>query len=274
MENVLADYGLLIAALVACGLFSGLVAGLFGIGGGAVIVPVLLILFESMGYADSAAHVAIATSLATIILTSARSVQAHHKLGAVDWAVVLSWAPWIVVGAIIGQLLTGYMSARLLKGVFGVMAYLLAAQLFFGRPGWRLSDTLPTGGSRAGLGASIGGLSAVMGIGGGTFGVSLMTVFGRPIHQAVATAAGFGVAIGLPSALTAIYVGWGREDLPPFSLGHVNLAAFALISVFTVIMAPVGAKLAHKLDATLLKRMFAVLLAIVATRMLIGAIGG
>ena len=274
MTELLTQYGPLILALAACGLFSGLVAGLFGIGGGAVIVPVLMILFESLGFSDSASHVAIATSLATIILTSTRSVMAHHQRGAVDWTVLRTWAPWIVVGAIAGQIVAGEMSAVALKAFFGIMAYLLAAQLFFGRPTWRLADDLPGGVGRAGLGIGVGTLSALMGIGGGTFGVSMMTIYGRAIHQAVATAAGFGIAIGLPSAITAIFIGWGQPGLPPFSLGYVNLVAFGMISVFTVIMAPIGARLAHSLDAQLLKRLFAILLAVVATKMIWDTIAG
>ena len=274
MSELISSYAGLIAALVACGLFSGFVAGLFGIGGGAVIVPVLILLFDALGYGESAAHVAIATSLATIILTSARSVWAHHQRGAVDWAVVSGWAPWIVVGAVLGQLATGALSGGALRGIFGGLALILAAQLYFGRPDWRLADDLPGGAGRAGLGGLIGSLSAIMGIGGGTFGVSLMTLCGRAMHQAVATAAGFGVMIGLPGAVTAIVVGWGRADLPPFSLGHVNLAAFALMSAFTVMTAPVGARLAHRLDARRLKKLFAILLAVVAIRLLLSAIGG
>lgn len=274
MAEFLSQYGVLILALLGCGLFSGLVAGLFGIGGGTVIVPVLIILFEALGYGATASHVAIATSLATIILTSMRSVMAHHARGAVDWAIIRAWTPWIMVGAVAGQLLAGQMSGQALKGVFGTLMLLLAAQLFFGRPGWRLAADMPTGAGRAGLGAGLGGLSALMGIGGGTFGVSLMTLCGRSIHQSVATAAGFGIAIGLPSAVTAAAVGWGQEGLPPFSLGYVNLVAFGLISVLTVLMAPVGARLAHRLDAALLRRLFAILLALVAGRMLWQVIGG
>ncbi len=274
MAEFFAQYGVLILALAGCGLASGLAAGLFGIGGGAIIVPVLIILFESLGFAGTASHVAIATSLATIILTSARSVMAHHQRGAVDWQIIRTWAPWIMLGALIGQLVAGQMSAVALKAFFAAMAYLLAAQLFFGRPGWHLASDMPSGAGRVGFGTGIGVLSALMGIGGGTFGVSLMTVHGRAIHQAVATAAGFGIAIGLPSAITAVFTGWGAEGLPPFSLGYVNLAAFALISVFTVTMAPVGARLAHSLDAQLLKRLFAILLAIVATKMLYDTIAG
>ena len=201
-----------------------------------------------MGYSETAMHVAVSTSLATIILTSIRSVMAHNSHGAVDWQIIRGWAPWIVIGALIGMAVSGYLSNRGLLAIFGSLAFLLAAQLYFGRPTWRLADDMPTGMARAGLGASVGALSALMGIGGGTFGVSLMTLCGRPIHRAVATAAGWGIAIGLPGA-------------------------FALISTFTVTMAPVGAKLAHSLDAAKLKRWFAILLAVVAARMLWKAIG-
>ena len=270
----LSEYWGLGLALAACGLFSGLVAGLFGIGGGAVIVPVLYFLFSGLGYGETAQHVAVATSLATIILTSARSVMAHDGRGAVDWHILRAWSPWIVAGAIAGMAVASRIPGHTLTLLFGVIAFVLAAQLFFGRPDWRLGEAMPGGALRAGLGSSIGGLSALMGIGGGTFGVSLMTVYGSPIHRAVATGAGFGVAIGLPGALAAIVAGWGTPGLPPFSLGYVNVPAFVLISMFTVLMAPVGAQLAHSLDGVRLKKLFAVLLVVVATRMIWSAIGG
>tara|TARA_R110001599_G_scaffold85256_4_gene229028 strand:- start:2328 stop:3152 length:825 start_codon:yes stop_codon:yes gene_type:complete len=273
MIDIFLQYWPLLLALVVAGMAAGLAAGMFGIGGGAVIVPVLYFLFDGMGYGETAMHVAVSTSLATIVLTSIRSVMAHNKHDAVDWDIIRSWAPWIVIGALVGMGMSGFLSKQALLGVFGTMGFVLAAQLFFGRPTWRLADEMPGGVIRGLLGMAIGGLSALMGIGGGTFGVSLMTLYGRPIHRAVATAAGWGVLIGLPSALVAILIGWGRDDLPPFSLGHVNVAAFALISVFTVTMAPVGAKLAHKMDAALLRRSFGVLLALVAARMLWKALG-
>lgn len=271
--ELIAQYWPLLLALAAAGIAAGLAAGLFGIGGGAIIVPVLFFLFDAMGYGETAMHVAVSTSLATIILTSARSVSAHHGHGAVDWQIIRGWAPWIVIGALAGVALASHLSNLALLGIFGSLAFILSAQLFFGRPTWRLADDMPKGALRSVLGTSVGALSALMGIGGGTFGVSLMTLYGRPIHQAVATAAGWGVAIGLPSAIAAVAIGWGREGLPPFSLGYVNLAAFALISVFTVTMAPIGASLAHKLDAARLRRMFAILLALVASRMLWKALG-
>ncbi len=273
MTELLA-YAPLILTLALAGAAAGLAAGLFGIGGGAVIVPVLYFLFAEAGYQAHAMHVAVATSLATIIVTSLRSVRSHARRGAVDGAVLRFWAPWIVVGAGLGMLVAGIIPGSALTAIFGSLALILSAQLVFGRPSWRLAETLPCGAVRAGLGTGIGALSAIMGIGGGTFGVTLLTLFGRPIHQAIGTAAGFGVAIGLPGALAAILAGWGREGLPPGSLGFVNLPAFALISVFTVSLAPVGVALAHRLGGARLKQLFGALLAIVAVRMLYGIIAG
>jgi len=273
MTELLSQYGVLIAALAAVGLFAGLVAGMFGIGGGSVIVPVLFFLFDGMGFGETAMHVAVSTSLATIILTSIRSVMAHQAHGAVDWNIIRTWAPWIMFGAVCGIGLSGIMSKQMLLGLFGSLLVLLSLQLIFGRPSWTLAPQMPGGAARAGLGTAVGTLSALMGIGGGTFGVTLMTLCSTPIHRAVATAAGWGVAIGLPGALAAILVGWGRDGLPPVSLGFVNLPAFALISAFTVLMAPVGAALAHRLDADRLRKLFGLLLAVVALRMVWQALG-
>lgn len=273
MMDFLSTYGTMLLALAAAGLFAGLVAGLFGIGGGVVIVPTLFFLLSNMGYEETAMHVAVSTSLATIILTSLRSVAAHNKRGAVDWAIIRTWSPWIVLGAVIGMLLAGYFSKQVMLGIFGTILILFAAQFFFGRPNWKLAPEMPKGILRAVIGSVNGALSSIMGIGGGTLGVTLMTLCAMPMHRAVATAAGWGVAIGLPGAVAAIIVGWGRDGLPPFSAGFVNLPAFALISVFTVLMAPVGAALAHRLNADRLRRLFGILLAVVSARMLWQAAG-
>ncbi|AXE65231.1 hypothetical protein BBF93_14145 [Hyphomonas sp. CACIAM 19H1] len=273
MMDFLSTYGTMLLALAAAGLFAGLVAGLFGIGGGVVIVPTLFFLLSNMGYEETAMHVAVSTSLATIILTSLRSVAAHNKRGAVDWYIIRSWSPWIVLGAVIGMLLAGYFSKQVMLGIFGTILILFAAQFYFGRPSWKLAPEMPKGIARAVIGSVNGALSSIMGIGGGTLGVTLMTLCAMPMHRAVATAAGWGVAIGLPGAIAAIIVGWGRDGLPPFSAGFVNLPAFALISVFTVLMAPVGAALAHKLNADRLRRLFGILLAVVSARMLWQAAG-
>ena len=271
--DFLGTYGPMLLALAVAGLFAGLAAGLFGIGGGVVIVPVLFFLLDSLGYRETAMHVAVSTSLATIILTSVRSVMAHHKRGAVDWQIMRAWSPWIVLGSVLGILLAGYVSRQVMLAIFGTVLILFAAQFYFGRPGWKLAPQMPGGLPRAGIGTFNGALSSIMGIGGGTLGVTLMTLCAMPMHRAVATAAGWGVAIGLPGAIAAMIVGWGREGLPPFSAGFVNLPAFALISVFTVLMAPVGAALAHRLPADNLRKLFGLLLALVAVRMVWQATG-
>ena len=170
--------------------------------------------------------------------------------------------------------LTRYMSGEMLTIIFGLVALLISLQFFFGRPDWRVADDMVSGVPRAGIGGALGGLSALMGIGGGAFGVTLMTMYGRTIHQAIGTASGFGVAIGVPGAIAAVFAGWGKDGLPLGSFGYVNLPAFLMIAILTVTMAPVGAALAHKLNGVVLKRAFGVLLAVVAIRMLLNAIGG
>ncbi|MEE9380899.1 MAG: sulfite exporter TauE/SafE family protein [Hyphomonadaceae bacterium] len=268
MMSLIAEYWPMMAALLAAGLFAGLTAGLFGIGGGVVIVPVLFYLFTALGYGETAMHVAVTTSLATIIATSIRSVSAHNTRGAVDWSVLREWAPWIGLGAILGMVASAWISGRGMTIIFGSVALLLSLQFFFGRPDWKLADDLPRGAVRGVLGSVLGALSALMGIGGGAMGVTLMTVCGRPMHQSVGTAAGFGIAIGLPGALLGMIVGWNKQGLPPFSLGHVNLIAFVCIAAMTVAVAPLGARLAHAMDARLLKKLFAVALAFAAMNML------
>jgi uncharacterized membrane protein YfcA len=164
------------------------------------------------------------------------------------------------------------MSKQVMLGVFGTILVLFAAQFYFGRPSWKLAEQMPGGAARAGLGGFAGAISAIMGIGGGTIGVTLMTVCGMTIHRAVGTASGWGIAVGLPGAIAAIIVGWGRGGLPPLSAGFVNLPAFILIALATMVMAPIGASLAHRLNAERLRKLFGVLLAIVAVRMIWQAI--
>jgi uncharacterized protein len=263
---------ILLAALVPAGLFAGLIAGLFGVGGGVVIVPVLYQLLTAFGYGAAALHVAVATSLATIIATSFSSLNAHRKKGAVDEAVLRAWTPWVALGAVGGAALAGVMSARGMEFVFGGLGLLVAAQFLFAREDWRLASALPEGAVRAGIGFGLGGASALMGIGGGAFGATLMTLCGRPIHQAVATASGFGAAIGIPAALALMVAGWSVPGRPPLSIGFVHAPAFVAIGALTVAMAPFGARLAHRLDRTLLKRLFGAMFAVIAARMLWAAL--
>jgi uncharacterized protein len=155
-----------------------------------------------------------------------------------------------------------------LELVFGVLGLLVAAQFLLAKPDWRLAQALPTGAPRAGIGVGLGAASALMGIGGGAFGATLMTLCGRPIHQAVATASGFGAVIGIPAALAMIAAGWSVSGRPPLSLGYVHAPAFLAIGALTVAMAPVGARLAHRLDRTVLKRLFGAMFGLIALRML------
>ncbi len=259
----------LLAGLAATGLFAGFVGGLFGVGGGAVLVPVLYALFALLNVDDSVRmHLAVGTSLSTIVATSWRSLSAHQRAGAVDREVLQQWGPWIAAGALAGATLAGFAQTAVLLAVFGVGLLLVALHMAFASPAWRLRDELPGGLARVGVAGAIGAVSAMMGIGGGAFGVTLMTLCGRPIHQAVATASGFGAAIAAPAALIYIATGLGREGLPPWSLGFVSLPGFVALALLTALSAPWGARLAHTLPQQALKRAFAAFLAFMALNML------
>lgn len=267
MNEVLALWPL-IAGLTVVGLVAGVVAGLFGVGGGIIIVPALFYAFGLMDVSDAVRmHAAVATSLAIIVVTSTRSVLAHHRRGAVDIGVLRGFAPWIVAGAFGGALLARFVDGTVLTGLFGVFAVLIAARMAFFRDVPPLTNQVPTGAARAGMGAGMGFVSSWMGIGGGVFGVIMLTLCGRSIHQAVGTAAGFGAAIGLPGALGFVLAGCNNAELPPLSLGYVNLAGFVLISVTAGLTTPVGAMLAHRLSKDMLSRIFAVVLAVLGLRM-------
>lgn len=258
-----------VLALIGAGLFAGFIGGLFGIGGGVVIVPALYLVFTALGVDEAVRmHVAIGTSLSTIISTSWRSLAAHTKAGAVDFDVLKAWAPWITFGALVGGAAAGFADTEVLLIVFGSGLVLVALQMALSSPNWRLRSELPRGGARALIAGAIGAFSAMMGIGGGAFGVTVLTLCGRPIHQAVATASGFGAAIALPATLAYIVTGWGHATLPPWSLGYVSVPGFIVLAALTAITAPVGARLAHRLPQRTLKRAFAVLLVIVALNML------
>lgn len=262
------DLWITLAALAAAGAGAGFIGGLFGVGGGVILVPALFYLFGVLGTPDEVrAHAAVATSLSTIIATSFRSLAAHRAAGAVDAVVLKAWTPWIAVGAAIGAVLAGVLDGAALLAVFGVAALVIAAQMAFGSP-TPIAAELPKGAARAGLGGLLGLLSAMMGIGGGAFGVLLMTVFGRPIRQAVATASGFGAAIAVPATIGYAIAGWGVHGLPPGSVGYVNAPGFLALAALTAITAPVGARLAHSMPQRSLRRAFAAFLAITALNML------
>ena len=266
-----------IAAMLAAGALAGFVAGLFGIGGGFVVVPALasvLALMGTGGDSDKIMHVAIGTPLATIIFTSLRSVQAHAQRGAVDFGILRSWTPWVVCGVVLGLFVARYMDGQALKITFGVGVFIMAWHFLFPvltRNG-PIADHMPTGILRGGLGSFLGGYCTLLGIGGGTPAVLIMTLSGQPMHRAVATAAGFGTIIAVPGTIGSILSGLGETGLPVGSIGYVNvIAALAIISM-SLITAPWGVAMAHSLNAAHLRGALGLYLLLTSSLMLLSAV--
>jgi len=263
------DLGIFALGLVIAGAVGGLIAGMLGVGGGIVIVPVLYHVFAGLGFDETVRmHLAIGTSLATIIPTSISSLRAHAKRGAVDWALLKSWVIPMVIGVLLGTFLARMASGNTLALIFALVAIPVAVNMAFGRESLRLANALPGGAGGWTIAGAIGTVSTLMGIGGGTLGVPIMTLCNYPIHRAVATAAGFGVIISIPATIGLAAAGWGVPHLPPFSLGYVNLLGFILIAPVSVLMAPIGASAAHMIDRKRLKLVFAAFIAITAAKML------
>ncbi len=257
----------LAVALVASGAVSGLLAGIFGIGGGAVIVPVLYQGLAFLGVDEAVRmHLSVGTSLGVIVPTAIRSFLAHYRRGAVDMSLLRSWIVPVPIGVVIAAIVASVLSGAALRGIFAILAFIVAIRLVFGRETWRLGSVLPEGPIRAVTGALIGFFSTLMGIGGGVLTNTFMTLFGRPIHQAVATSSGVGVLISLPGILGYVWAGWGAPGLPPFSAGFVNLLGLALVIPITVAMAPVGVGIAHALSRRQLEVGFGLFLSVVAIR--------
>lgn len=257
-------------ALVGTGIFAGILAGLLGVGGGIVIVPVLFFLFQSFGVsAESAMLVATATSLATIVPTSISSIRSHQQKGNVDFGLLKRWAVFILAGVLVGSWLVTWVDGRWLTVMFGVIATLSALNMLFRTGKSALFQQLPGQAGQSVMGTSIGFFSAMVGIGGGTLSVPLLTLYNYPAHKAVGTAAAIGLIISLPAALTLLLLGRTPDDAPGGTFGLVNLLGFVCIVPLTVLFAPVGASLAAKLDAAKLKKVFAVVLLITGLRMLL-----
>ena len=270
----MADYTLafllvLAVAMLCTGAIAGVLAGLLGVGGGIVIVPVLFILFDYLDIpAQISMHIAVATSLATIIPTSISSARSHHKKGSIDIGMLKSWAPLIFIGAAIGGVLSKYLASSSLTLIFGVIALLVSINMALPKK-VVIADELPKGVVGKGLLPSfIGGFSALMGIGGGTLSVPILSAFSFPIHRAVGTASAFGLVIAIPAVIGFIWSGWSADLRPPYSIGYVSIPAAVLIFSVSVFTAPLGAKLAHSLNPANLKKAFALFLFITSLRML------
>ncbi|KPH80623.1 sulfite exporter TauE/SafE family protein [Bosea vaviloviae] len=262
------DLVFLAVSLVVAGALTGLLAGVFGVGGGALVVPVLYEVFRVIGVPeDVRMPLCVGTSLAVIIPTSIRSFNAHRAKGMVDMSILKIWAVPVVLGVILGSYIARFAPPDLFKIIFVIVAVFSALRLLFAADRWKLGAQMPGKLLMSIYGAVIGVLSALMGIGGGQLSSLFMTFYGRPIHQAVATSSGLGVIISIPGALGFIYAGWPKMAvLPPLSLGYVSLIGFLLFVPTSVWTAPIGARLAHRLSKRKLEVVFGLFLLTVAGR--------
>ena len=273
----------LASLLLLVGALAGFLAGLFGIGGGAILVPVLYECFRLVGVPlEVRMPLCIGTSLAVIIPISLRSFHGHYRRGAVDMDVLRIWWLPIVTGVVAGSVVARYAPERLFKIVFVCVAYSAAARLLFARESWKFGDVLPKGPLMRAYGFCVGILSTLMGIGGGLFSNLLMTFYGRPIHQAVATSSALAVLISIPGALGYVYAGWPAAarypDVTalqlPFALGYVSLIGAVLVMPISLFTAPLGVRAAHAMSKRALETSFGCYLFIVGSRFVVSLVGG
>jgi len=256
-------------ALAAAGGVAGVLAGLFGIGGGAILVPVFYQLFGMLQVDDAVRmHLSVGTSLAIIVPTSIRSFLSHRKRGAVDQDLLRNWILAVPLGVFSAAFIAASVSSAGLRAIFALIAILVGLRMLLNREHWRLGGQLPANPVRALVGWGIGLLSGLMGIGGGVLNNTFMTLYGRPVHQAVATSAGVGVLIAVPGLFGYIWAGWGSAGLPPFSTGYINWVVVGLIIPITLLVAPLGVRLAHALNKRQLEIGFGVFILSVAARFL------
>lgn len=259
----------IILALLVTGILAGVLAGLLGVGGGIVIVPVLYLIFQSLGISASTSMlVATGTSLMTIIPTSISSARAHHRRGNVDFVLLKRWLLPMLIGVLMGSILATRVNGIVLTGLFGCIAILVALNMLFRASAPPLRDQLPGLPAQLGLGGGIGFFSVMMGIGGGTLGVPTMTAFNVAAHRAVGTAALFGLVIALPGTLVMLFGASTPIGAPQGTFGMVNIPGFLVIVPMTTLLAPLGVKLGSKLDGSSLKKVFAIFLILVGSRMI------
>lgn len=271
--NELVQYLPDLALLVGAGVIAGFIAGLFGVGGGTVTVPVLYYWFTHMGISDDIAmHVSVATSLATIIATSLASSAAHEKRGSVDHDILKLWGPFLGGGSIIGALLAGLLSGIEMRLIFGTFLIFISLYMSFGKHDKVICNSLPVANVQRAIAAFIGTFSSIVGVGGGALAVPTLASCNVPMQRAVGTSSAFGVIVAIPGAIGFIISGWGHEGLPPYSLGYVSLMGLLVLLPTTALLAPIGAKVAHKLSRELLRRIFGGFLLFIAIKMLWGVL--
>ncbi|APO75081.1 TauE/SafE family permease protein [Rhizobium etli 8C-3] len=266
----LSELALFAPMMAAAGAVAGLLAGLLGIGGGAILVPVFYQVFGLLDVPEAVRmHLSVGTSLAIIVPTSLRSYMAHRNHGAVDQKLLNGWIIAVPLGAIVAAVIASEASSVTLRFIFATVALVVALRMLFNRASWRLGSDLPDNPFKFLVGTGIGILSGLMGIGGGVLNNTFMTLFSRPMHQAVATSAGVGVLISLPGLFGYAWAGWGVSGLPPFSTGYVSWIAVVFIIPLTMYVAPIGARLAHRMSKRQLEIGFGIFLIVTAARFLI-----
>jgi uncharacterized protein len=264
----------LAAAIAVAGVATGFFAGLFGVGGGAVIVPVLYEVFRILEVPDAVRmQLCVGTSLAIIVPTSIRSYRAHGTTGLVIPGLVRTWIVPIVAGVAAGALIAAYASAAVLKIAFVIIAALMAIKLLANRTSWVVASILPGTGPMRVYGFGIGLASSLMGTGGGSLSTMVLTLYGQPVHNAIATSAGVGVPITVAGAIGYVLAGLPHQaSLPPLSIGFVSIIGLALMAPISTLVAPVGARVAHTLTKRQLEVALAIFLLAVAARFLVSLI--
>ena len=277
----LAELVELAAALIAVGALAGFLAGLFGVGGGAILVPVLYELFRIMDVPlETRMPLCVGTSLAIIIPTAVRSYLEHRRHGSVDMNILRTWTIPILIGVTAGSLIARYAPEQVFKYVFAAVAWSAAVRLILGKDSWKIGDAFPTGPLMRIYGFIIGILSTLMGIGGGLFSNLLMTMYGRSIHQSVATSSGIAVLISIPGTIGYIYAGWpAAAKFPattilqfPLAIGYISLIGAIMVMPSSLLTAPFGAKAAHLMSKRALEIAFGLYLFIMGSRFAIALV--
>ena len=253
------------------GLTSGFVAGLLGVGGGIIIVPVTYFILLQLGYAsDVVMHVAVASSLGVICFTSISSIRSHIKLKNTNLEIVKKWAIGIVIGSIFGSLSASFISGEKLVIIFVILAFFISMNMLFQQRPIILDSDLPSSNMiNFSISSLIGFFSAIIGIGGGSFSVPTLTMFSKKIHEAVGTSAVFGFLIAFPGAITFAITGLEKTDLPLYSLGYINVLIVLIISVTSVFTAGYGARVSTNIDKLLLRKIFAIFLLLTCASLII-----
>lgn len=259
----------LAVAALATGAVSGFLAGLFGIGGGAILVPVLYQVLGVVGVDEAIRmHLALGTSMGVVLPTAIRSWRAHTARGTVDGDVLRRWVIVVPLGVVAASAVAATIPGGGLRAIFGTFTLLIALKLLFGRDDLRLGAALPRGPVNAVVGAAIGFVSTLMGVGGGVFATLYMTLFGRPLLNAISTSAGVGALIAIPATVGYIVAGWGHAALPPGSLGFVNVLGIAFIIPVAILSTPLGVRIAHAMPRRTLEIAFGCFLLLVSARFL------